>query len=115
MKTEENTKPGRRARRASTLEAREDQLIVLATNLAEEKLRNGTASNSMIIHYLKLGSTKEKLEKDILAEQRELVKAKTGAIKSAQKSEELFSEALKAMRKYSGSANTEDDEDDEEL
>lgn len=115
MKTEEKKQPGRRARRASTLEAREDQLIVLATNLAEEKLRNGTASNSMIIHYLKLGSTKERLEKDILAEQRELVKAKTGAIKSAQQTEELYREALKAMRKYSGSMSEDDIEDEEDI
>lgn len=113
MKESEAKRPGKKTRRATTPEAREDQLIALAVDLAEQKLRDGTASNSMIIHYLKLGSTKERLEKEILSEQVELVKAKTESLKSAKQIEELYKNALDAMRSYSGQSSKEevDDED----
>lgn len=104
--------PGKKTHRATTPEAREDQLISLAVNLAEQKLRDGTASNSMIIHYLKLGSTKERLEKEILAEQKEMIKAKTESLKSAKQIEELYKSALDAMRAYSGQDRKEEDDED---
>ena len=85
-----------------TPEARENQLIYLATELAEKQLREGTASSQVITHYLKLGSTKEKLEQDILKENKKLLAAKTEMIQSAKKVEELYSEAITAMRRYSG-------------
>ena len=93
---------------ALTTEARENQLIALATNLAEQQLRDGTASSQVITHYLKLGSTKERIEKEIMEKQKELISAKTDAIRAAKRVEELYSNALDAMRKYSGH------EDDEE-
>ena len=114
MDAAKSKRPGKRTRRATTPEAREDQLIALAVDLAEQKLRDGTASNSMIVHYLKLGSTKEKLEKEILAEQVELVKAKTESIKAARQIEELYKNALDAMRSYSGQSQKKE-EDDEDI
>ncbi len=96
-------------RRASTPEARENQLIALATDLAERQLREGTASSQVITHYLKLGSTKERLERDILVEQKKLIKAKTDNFESAKRSEELYKSALEAMRKYSGNGDSEDE------
>lgn len=113
MKESETKRPGRKSRRAATPEAREDQMIALAVDLAEQKLRDGTASNSMIIHYLKLGSTKERLEKEILEEQKDLIKAKTESLKSAKQMEELYKSAIDAMRMYGG--HTNGDEEDEEL
>lgn len=92
----------RRLRPALTPEAREKQLISLAVDLAEKKLLDGTASSQMIVHYLRLGSTKERLEKEILEEQKELLKAKTDAYRSAKHTEELYAMAMEAMRKYSG-------------
>lgn len=89
-------------RPALTPEARENQLVALAVNLAEKQLREGTASAQVITHYLKLGSTKEKLEKDILEKQKDLIEAKTATLQSAKKVEELYTEALKAMRSYQG-------------
>ena len=89
-------------RPALTPEAREKQLISLAVDLAEEQLQEGTASSQVITHYLKLGSTKERLEKEKLAEENKLLKAKTEAIQSQKRVEELYSEALNAMRRYSG-------------
>lgn len=95
---------------ALTLEAREDQLISLAIDLAEKQLEEGTASAQVITHYLKLGSTKEKLEKEMMKEQKKLLEAKTESIQSAKHIEELYSSALKAMRSYSYSGD-QDDED----
>lgn len=92
---------------ATTPEARENQLVALAIDLAEKQLEAGTASSQVITHYLKLGSTNSRIEKEILEQQKELMKAKTDAIKSAKKVEELYGNALKAMKAYSG--NREDD------
>lgn len=89
-------------RPALTPEARENQLIYLATELAEQQLRDGTASSQVITHYLKLGSTKEKLEKEILEKNRDLLVAKTEALKSAKHIEELYANAITAMKSYSG-------------
>lgn len=91
------------ARPALTVEARENQLISLAVDLAEQQLRDGTASSQVITHYLKLGSTKERLEKERLIQENELLKAKTENLKTAKHVEELYAEAINAMRRYSGS------------
>lgn len=96
---------------AITVEAREEQLIALATNLAEKQLMEGTASSQVITHYLKLGSSKERLEKQLLAEQVKATEAKTEALKSAKRVEELYAGALKAMREYSGNSDEQDYQD----
>jgi len=87
---------------ALTPEARENQLIALATDLAERQLREGTASAQVITHYLKMGSMKERLEKEIMAEQKKLLEAKTEALQSSKHIEELYAGAIDAMKKYSG-------------
>lgn len=92
-----------RGRPATNPEDRENQLIALAINAAEKQLREGTASSQVITHFLKLGSTKERLEKEILEKQKDLITAKTDAINSAKRIEELYTNALSAMRRYSGS------------
>ena len=107
-KTESNASTPRRMRPALSPEARENQLVSLAVDLAEKQLREGTASSQVITHYLKLGSTKEKLEKDILAKQKELIEAKTQNLQSAQRIEELYKEALSAMQRYSGQCESDD-------
>ena len=83
-------------------DSREQQLIAAAVDLAEKQLLEGTASSQVITHYLKLGSSKERLEKEKLEEENKLLRAKTESIKSAKKQEELFEEAIRAMRHYSG-------------
>ena len=94
---------------ALTPEARENQLISLAVDLAEKQLQEGTASSQVITHYLKLGSTKERLEKEKLAEENKLLRARTEALQSAKKQEELFEQAIKAMRRYSGNGDDDDE------
>ena len=92
-------------RPALTPEARENQLIALAVDLAEKQLIEGTASSQVITHYLKLGSTKERIEKEILEKQKDLIDAKTQSLQSTKRIEELYVNALNAMRKYSGSGD----------
>jgi len=100
--------PKRRRPPATTPEARENQLISLAVDLAEKQLLEGTASSQVISHYLKLGSTKERIEKEILEQQKLLIQAKTDSLKSAKKVEELYTNALNAMRTYSGQGRGDD-------
>jgi len=91
-----------RGRPATTPEARENQLIAAAVDLAEQQLLNGTASAQVISHYLKLGSSREKLEQQRLALENEFLEQKTEALRAAARVEELYSKALDAMRSYSG-------------
>ena len=95
----------RRQKPARSPEARENQMIALAVDLAEKQLIEGTASAQVITHYLKLGTLKEQLEREKLEKENELLQAKTQAIQSAQRVEELYANALKAMRSYSGDDN----------
>jgi len=98
----------KRIRPALSPEARENQLISLAVDLAERQLADGTASSQVITHYLKLGSTKERIEKEILEEQKKLIEAKTKALESAPRMEELYRNALNAMRDYGGQGGSDD-------
>lgn len=93
-----------------TVEGRENEMIALAMDLAEKQLRNGTASSQLITEFVKRGSTKARLEKEILEEQKELMKAKTEALQSAKNIEELYAGAIKAMQKYTGHQEEEEDE-----
>lgn len=108
-KAESSTSAPRTRRPALTPEARENQMISLAVDLAEKQLMEGTASSQVITHYLKLGSTKERIEKEILEKQKELIEAKTKAYQSADELKELYADALKAMRTYSGQGGDDDD------
>ena len=100
----------RKFRPALTPEARENQMISLAVDLAEKQLRDGTASSQIVTHYLKLATTKEQLEREKLIEENKLLRAKTEAIQSAERIEKLYADAIGAMRKYSGQG--EPDEED---
>ena len=89
-------------RPATTPEERENQMIALAVDLAEEQLRSGTASSQVITHYLKLGSSKERIEKEKLQKEVELLKSKKENLDSQKRVEELYENALEAMRNYGG-------------
>ena len=103
-----------RRRPATTPEARENQLISLAVDLAESQLQAGTASSQVLSYYLKLGSSREKLEQERLRKENELLKAKTDAMASAKKVEELYGLALNAMRSYAGQEPEYLGDDDDE-
>lgn len=87
---------------ATTPEGRENQLIALAVDLAEKQLQAGTASSQIITHYVKLGSSREKLEQERLKGENELIAAKVEAMESVKRVEELYASALNAMRSYAG-------------
>ena len=98
---------------ATTPEGREQQLIALAMEATEKRIRNGTASAQELVHFLKAGSPNAKLERQILEKQKELITAKTSAIESQKRVEEMYANALSAMRSYSGSPEEpKDDYDD---
>lgn len=103
----------KKIRPATTPEARENQLISLAVDLAERQLLEGTASSQVITHYLKLGSTKEKIEREILEKQKMLIEAKTENLQSSKRIEELYTNAINAMKSYSGQNNSSDEDDEE--
>ena len=108
VRTSSKPDSSKKTRPALTPEARENQLISLAVDLAEKQLMEGTASSQVITHYLKLGSTKERIEKEILEKQKELIEAKTQTLQSAQRVEELYAKAMDAMRRYSGQGDNDD-------
>jgi len=89
-------------RPATTPEAREGQMVNLAVDLAEKQLAEGTASAQVITHYLKLGSTREKLEQERLGRENHLLGVKADQMEAAQRVEELYETALNAMRRYAG-------------
>lgn len=91
-------------------EARQAQMINLAELRAEQQLRDGTASAQVIVHYLKLATLKEKKELEILEEQAKLIKAKTEAIESGRREEEMYANVIEAMKRYNGFGESEEDE-----
>lgn len=100
----------RKIKPAMTPEARENQLIGLAYNLVEQRLLDGTATSQETTHFLKMGSQKARLEAEKLRKENELLMAKTEAIKSGKIVEELYGNAIKAMRVYSGQEEPEDED-----
>ena len=97
-----------RVRPATTPEARENQLISRAMRLAEQQLEDGTASAQVITHYLKLGSSRERIEQERLRHENELLKVKREAYEGQKRIEELYVNAIQAMRAYGGHGTADD-------
>ena len=95
-------------RPALTPEARESQMVYLATELAEKQLRDGTASAQVLCHYLKLATKEEHLKNRLLEKELELKEAKTEMLRSAKRVEELYANAISAMRSYSAHGDLDD-------
>lgn len=107
-----DTQPNQKRKPALTPEARENQLISLSFDLVEKRLKDGSATAQEVVHFLKLGTAKEILEKEKLEKENMLIKAKIDALESAKHSEELYLNALNAMKAYSGSLSSQDDEEE---
>lgn len=108
---EEPRKIRRRQAPGKTIESRENQLIGLAVSLAERQIREGSASSQVITHFLKLGSTQAMLEKTKLERENVLLTAKTESLQSQKRVEELYANAMKAFRTYTGQEEEPEDED----
>ncbi len=102
VKESKSSEPLRKMRPALTPEAKENQMISYAMDLAEKQLREGTASSQIIVHYLKLATEKERLEQEKIKQEIELQKAKTKALASDEEIKTMYADAIKAMQKYSG-------------
>lgn len=114
MKRSKNTSSSsdmRPMRPALSPEARENQLISLAVDLVEKRLREGTASSQETTHFLKLASSKARIEKEMLEKQKELIEAKTRSLDRNDRTEELYKNALDAMRSYTGQGGGEEEYD----
>jgi hypothetical protein len=101
MPVKKKEEQGPISRPATSPEAREQQLVNLAITLAEKQLRDGTASPSVINHFLKLASQRERLEREILERQSTLIDAKAKHINKERESEEIGKAAIDAMKRYS--------------
>lgn len=97
-----------------TLEDQEDQLITLAVDLAVKRLREGTASNQLVAEIIKMGTAKERLAKEKLQRENELLKAKAEAMKASETAKEMYTKAIQAMRLYSGVQAEYDSDEDED-
>lgn len=111
-RTRGEVSPKKSRRPAMTPEARENQMISLAVDLAEKQLINGTASAQVITHYLKLATEKSSLENEKLKRENEFLEAKAENLRSQKRIEELYTEAMDAMRSYSGLAYGEENDED---
>ena len=103
----------KRGRPPITPEGKEQLMISYAMDLAEQQLREGTASAQVICHFLKLGTSRAELEKEKLARENELLKVKAENIKAMERQEEMFKEAINAMKRYQGRGSEEDYEFEE--
>lgn len=106
--TTKSTKPIRKSPPALTPEAREQQLIAMAYDAAEEAFLNGTASSQVITHFLKLGTTKAELEKEKLKKENTVLEAKAKAYQSGEEIKQLYEDAIKMLRVYGGQGDAED-------
>ena len=112
QRQEETTKIKRRQAPGRTIESRENQIIRLAYDLVESRIKRGTATSQEVTQFIKMGSSSAQLEKAKLEKENELLQAKTEAIRSQKKIEELYAKAMKAFRTYSG--QDEEGEPDED-
>lgn len=111
-RTTTEVKQLRRPRRtAQTAEERENYLINLALDRVEERMLNGTATAQEYIQFLRMATAKSRAETEKVQLERDLVKAKTEAIRQQQRTDQMFSDAIKAFKKYSGATNEEDDDE----
>lgn len=108
-KVKNSSTPTPNGRPAFTPESRELQLIALAVDLAEQQLRDGTASSQVISHFLKLGSSRAELEREKLASENELLRAKAESLQAQQRQDEMFKAAIEAMRRYQGAGGDQDE------
>ena len=108
VRTSSDVRP--KMRPALTPEARENQMIALAVDIAEEQMLNRTVSAQVLTHYLRLGTTKAQLEMKKIEQEIELQKAKTKAIDNMEESRVLYENAIKAMKEYAGYGSSDDED-----
>ena len=101
--------PTRKMKSPESVEENETQMIALAMDRVRQRIIDGTASSQELVHFLRLGSSRERLEREILEKQKEKLEAQTDNFRSSAHSEELYANAIKAMSRYSGHSEEEED------
>lgn len=96
--------------RATTMEGREMELVNLAYDAVEERIKNGSASSQELIHFLKLGSSSERLSQEKMESDMDLQRAKIEQIQSSQQMESIIQNAIDAMKGYSYNSNSEEED-----
>ncbi len=97
-----------------TLEDQEDMLVSMAVDLAMERLRDKTASNQLISEIIKMGTVKERLTREKLQRENDMLRAKTEAIEASKDNGKLYSDAIKAFRQYAGVPDFADEDEYDE-
>lgn len=100
----------RKPKNDATPESREKEMIALAMNAVEERMRTGKASSAEYVHFLRLGTERTKLEREKLENENQLLRAKTESLQQQKEIGTMFEEAIKAMTRYQGNPNDEEDE-----
>lgn len=108
VKSTSSSGSSKEIRKPISPENAEAQCIALAMDLARKRLIEGTASSQEVTHFLKLGSSKAKLELEMMELEKQLTQAKTEKIKSEERSEKMYADAIKAMRNYSGNGDPDE-------
>ena len=114
-RTTPEPEPTPRRKAATTPEGRENQLIAMAVDSVERRIQAGTASAQELVHYIKLGSSRERLEQEKMKREVELLAAKSDAMASAERMEKLYTAAISAMRSYQGRPDDPEHDDDPDL
>lgn len=104
----DDKKPAPKRPPATTPQARENQLISMSYDAAEKQIRSGNASSQILTHFLKLGTAKEGLERDKLEAENKLLAARVESMASNARVEDLYENAINAMRAYQGDKIEED-------
>jgi len=87
---------------ASSDEERTLQMGSLAMDLAEQRMRNGTASSAEILYFVKQASPEARLERIKLEEETKLIQARVADIERSRTTEELYGQIIAAFQEYQG-------------
>lgn len=79
------------------------QLVSMAEDLIEERLRLGTASPTETVAIVRLGTELERANIERIRANTELMVAQKAKAEAETVKEELFTNAIAAMSKYQGS------------
>lgn len=85
-------------------------MVNLAYSAVQKRIEDGTASAMELVHFLKIGTTEHELQMRLLEAENELRAAKKAELESRQNVEELYKNALAAMRSYRGAPEDDDEE-----
>lgn len=99
----EPTSPSSRGRApARTPEQRNNQLIAMSFDAAEEMIRSGKATSQLLTHFLKQGTARDELEKTKLELEGQLLRARTDSLEAGEDIRALYEKAIEVMTEYKG-------------